>query len=60
MNSIVFTNLSVNEQETLRGGSGYTPSPYVVNNVTSGSSSSASQGQSQGQQGQQSLLGLFG
>jgi hypothetical protein len=58
MKSIVFTNLNVNEQETLRGGSGY--SPYVVNNVTSGASSSAGQSQSQGQQAQQSLLGLLG
>jgi hypothetical protein len=59
MKSIVFTNLNVNEQETLRGGNGYNP-PYVVNNVTSGSSSSAGQSQSQGQQAQQSLLGLLG
>jgi hypothetical protein len=58
MKSIVFTNLNLNEQETLRGGNGY--SFNVENNVTSGASASASQSQAQGQQAQQQTFKLSG
>lgn len=63
MESILFSELTVNEQETLQGGSGYYErNSGVTNNVVSGASASASQGQAQGQAAQQqgllSFLGL--
>ncbi len=62
MESIFFTELTVNEQETLQGGSGFQTYGSPVNNNTAESAASASQAQAQGQQGQQqglmSILGL--
>ena len=57
MERILFTELTVNEQETLQGGSGYYTYGSPVNNNSAQSSASASQAQTQQQQGQvQQLL----
>ena len=57
MESIFFTELTVNEQETLQGGSGFETYGSPVNNNSAQSSASASQAQTQQQQGQvQQLL----
>ena len=56
MESIFFTELTVNEQETLQGGSGFQTYGSPVNNNTAQSSASASQAQAQGQQAQQQGL----
>ena len=62
MERILFTELTVNEQETLQGGSGYYTYASPVNNNSAQSSASASQAQAQGQEAQQqgllSILGL--
>ena len=52
MERILFTELTVNEQETLQGGSGYYTYGSPVNNNSAQSSASASQAQTQQQQGQ--------
>ena len=52
MESIFFTELTVNEQETLQGGSGFETYGSPVNNNSAQSSASASQAQTQQQQGQ--------